>query len=511
MKYIIAYDLGTGGIKTSIFSENGTSLGYSFLSYETYFPKNNFREQKPEDWWEAVVKTTQEVIKKTSVNPECIVSLAVSGHSLGAVPIGMNGELLSDYVPIWNDARAKDQAEEFFAKTSKSDWYLSTGNGFPAELYSIFKIMWYKDNAPELYWNTDKFIGTKDYINYKLTGVLCTDHSYASGSGVYSLKDFAYNDKYIMLSGITAEKLPEIKNSTDVIGTILPDVAQKLGLSSNTKVCCGGVDNACMALGAACIDDGDVYTSLGTSAWIAVSDEKPIVDVEKCPYVFAHCVPQKYVSATAIFSAGNSLRWVRDNFFVDLCEKENRGEINSYAEIDRLAKNSRVGANGLVFLPTLAGGSSLDKSVNARGGFVGLDLMHTREDICRATLEGVAINLRLALDVLKKYCKTDKNMLIVGGGAKSDVWRKIFADAYNMNITTSKVAQDAGSFGAAAVAAVGAGVWEDFEKVKQLCTRESVIKPDSNMTSIYENILPLYEKILDMQSDIGDMLENIKN
>ncbi len=510
MKYVIAYDLGTGGIKTSIFGEDGISRGFSFLPYETRFPQEGFREQRPDTWWEAVKNSTKTVLNKTKVLAKDIVSLAVSGHSLGALPIGYNGELLCEYVPIWNDSRAKKQAKAFFEKTSESEWYLSTGNGFPAELYSIFKIMWYKENMPDLYKKTQKFIGTKDYINYRMTGVLATDRSYASGSGVYSLSENRYNEKYIEISGIDREKFPCILNSTDVIGTLRPEVAEELGLTSNTLVCAGGVDNACMALGAGCIDNGDIYTSLGTSAWIAVSDEKPVVDIKNRPYVFAHCIPEKYVSAVAIFSAGNSLRWARDKFFADIYEKELTGGESSYKIIDELALSSPAGANKLFFIPTLAGGSSLDRCPDAKGAYMGLDLMHKREDIARATLEGIALNLRVALDILRKYVIVGEKMLMVGGGSKSYVWRQIFANVYGMPIITTNAGEDAGSFGAAIVAAIGAGIWPNFKKVKALTDNKDLIKPSANLIEFYNKLIPMYRELLDMSSRIGEILKGIQ-
>ncbi|MBQ2727415.1 MAG: FGGY-family carbohydrate kinase [Clostridia bacterium] len=507
VKYVIAYDLGTGGIKTSIFGEDGISRGFSFLPYETSFPREGFREQRPETWWEAVKQTTSEVLRETGIEPKKILSLAVSGHSLGAIPIGYDGRLLCDAVPVWNDSRAAAQAETFFRNTSEDEWYLSTGNGFPPELYSIFKILWYRDNMPEVYENTDKFIGTKDYINYKMTGVLATDRSYASGCGVYSLKDDCYNEKYIALSGVDRDKFPKILASTDVVGHILPEIAAELGLTADTLVCAGGVDNACMALGAGCIGDGDVYTSLGSSAWIAECDSKPVVEVTHRPYVFAHCIPGKYVSAVAIFSAGNSLRWVRDMLFTDLCAIEEAGGESAYRVIDRLAEKSPLGANKLFFVPTLAGGSSLDKSASAKGIFAGLDLMHKREDIARAALEGIALNLRAALDVLKKYVSVSDSMLIVGGGSKSKVWRQIFADAYGMNIAAAKVGQDAGSFGAAALAAVGAGLWEDFSRIQSMVKDEKLIRPIPENMEYYNSILLSYQKLIDISSDVGEILK----
>ncbi len=509
MKYVIAYDLGTGGIKTSIFGEDGESKGFRFKAYDTHFPLEGFREQRPDTWWDAVKITTKELLSETAIDPKSIVSLAVSGHSLGALPIGYNGNLLCEYVPIWSDSRATAEAEEFFKKVSRDDWYLSTGNGFTPELYSIFKILWYKNNMPEVYRSTDKFIGTKDYINYKLTGILATDISYASGCGVFSLADGRYNEEYIKESTIDRDKLPKILKSTDVLGTVLPTVANELGLSPETLVCAGGVDNACMALGAGCIDNGDVYTSLGTSAWIAECDKKPILDIEKKPFVFAHCIPDKYVSAVSIFSAGNSLRWVRDKLFPDLLAAELVGGESSYKAIDKLAKSSPNGSNRLFFIPTLAGGSTFDRSPYAKGGFMGLDLMHTRNDIARATLEGIAMNLGAVLETLKEYVSVGDSMLIVGGGAKSPLWRQIFADVYSMKVYTSNTAEDAGSFGAACLAAVGAGLWSDFCVAKSVARVENISTPEQSARDYYASILPTYKKLLDISSSVGDILKSI--
>ena len=498
MKYLLAYDLGTGGTKASLFDENGKSAASAFVGCQTFFPKNGYHEQRPADWWESVVQSTGQLLEKAGIDPAQIVALAVSGHSLGAVPISRDGKLLAEFVPIWSDSRAKAQADKFFTQVDEERWYMTTGNGFPAPLYSIFKIMWYRDECSEIYKNAAKFIGTKDYINFKMTGILCTDRSYASGSGVYSLWEERYLEEYIAASGVDPEKLPEIFPSTHVVGKILPKAAVELGLSPETLVCAGGVDNACMALGAACMEDGDAYTSLGTSGWIAVSSSAPIVNFEKKPYVFAHCVPGQYVSATCIFSAGNSFRWLRDVLYTE--------DEGSYAEMDKLAASSPAGANGLLFIPTLAGGSGLDKSPNAKGGYAGLELKHTRADMIRSTLEGICLNLRMALDVLAEQTAVGGSMLIVGGGGKSAFWRQLFADIYEKEILESSVGQDAGSLGAAAVAAVGVGLWKDFGEIKSVCQVKKRIEPVAENVRQYRKILPVFEKISEMYSDIGDMI-----
>ena len=315
---VIAYDLGTGGIKASLFSAAGEILKSVFISYPTHFPQPDWQEQAPDDWWNAVVRSTRELLKKSGVSPDEIVSLAISGHSLGVVPIGKQGQLLRRTTPIWSDQRAVREAEEFFSRTDYRAWYERTGNGFPPACYSVFKIMWYRTHEPEMFAAIDRVIGTKDYCNYRLTGRLCTDASYASGSGVFDLRAWEYEPAYIQAAGLDFSIFPEILPSDAVVGTLTEEAARETGLNPRTKVIAGGVDNSCMALGAGGIRAGEIYTSLGSSAWIAAIGDAPVIDFERKPYVFAHLIPGLYTSATCIFSAGNSFRWVRDTLCADL-------------------------------------------------------------------------------------------------------------------------------------------------------------------------------------------------
>ena len=313
-KKIISFDLGTGGNKASLYDSEGNCLASSFVAYETEYPLMGWHEQRPTDWWNAVVLSTRQLIQRSGVDVTTIVGLGISGHSLGAVPIDKEGNLLRESTPIWSDIRAQQEVELFFSKVDRDQWYLTTGNGFPAACYTIFKVMWYKNHEPQLWQNVDKILGTKDYINYKLTGKLFTDPSYASGSGIYDLKAAQYNQEFISASGISSQVWLEIVPSTQVIGGLSAAAANQLGLASGTQVVCGGVDNSCMALGAKNIRDGRVYTSLGSSAWIAVSSFNPILDKEFKPFVFAHVIPGMFTSAVSIFAAGSSFAWVKRKY-----------------------------------------------------------------------------------------------------------------------------------------------------------------------------------------------------
>ncbi len=511
MKHIISYDFGTGGIKTSLFDENGYSKADTFASYDTDYSADGFHEQRPSDWWSAFVLSTKKLLSSVSAIAEDIVCLAISGHGLGAVPVGADGSLLTDHVPIWTDTRAKKQAEIFFKKVPYKEWYMNTGAGFPPPHYAIFKMMWYKENQPEIYAKTGKFLGTKDYINFVLTGNMMTDYSYASGSGVYSLKDWDYCEQYIKASGVERSKLPDLVSSSHVVGTLREDIARELGLKPDVTVSCGGNDTTCMALGAGCIGDGAYYTSIGTSSWIAACGEDPVLDFKRKPYVFAHCMPGMYISSTAIFSAGSTHRWLKDVLCKNLVEQAKKEGKNVYGLLDQLAKTSPVGAKGLLFNPSLAGGSGLDRSANIRGSFMGLDLTHNQADIIRSVLEGICLNLRFAMDVLNEYVKISGDMLLVGGGGNSAFWRGLFADIFHKNIRQTNVGQNAGALGAAAVAAVGAGLWKDYAPIGKIHKTINLIRPNEENAAKYETILKTYIDTLDIQCDIGDMIAKMKS
>lgn len=507
---IISFDLGTGGNKASLYDAEGNLLASAFVPYETHYPEVGWHEQRPADWWNAVIESTRKLLQSSGVDKDSIACLGISGHSLGAVPVDHAGNLMRETTPIWSDIRAQKEVEEFFQKVDPEQWYLTTGNGFPAACYTVFKVMWYRNHEPEMWQKVYKILGTKDYINFKLTGVLKTDYSYASGTGIYNLTGWQYNPEYIAASGIPAEVWPEIVPSTHILGEVLPEVAQALGLGSGVKVVCGGVDNSCMALGAKNISDGRVYTSLGSSAWIAVSSTKPVLDKKYKPYVFTHVIPGMFTSAVSIFSAGTSYTWVKDNLCSDLAEEAQRDHKDVYLLMNREAEKAPVGSNKLLFNPSLAGGTSQDASVHIRGAYLGLDLKHGQPELIRAAMEGIALNLRLRLDLLRKYTRLEDEILFVGGGARSRFYLGIFADVFNTRIIKTNIDQDAGALGAAAIAAVGCGLWTDFSRIDAIHKPVEVVEPVSENNLKYEKLLPVFALAADYQAKISDALRAVE-
>lgn len=507
---VIAYDLGTGGSKSSLYDVEGRCIAESFEAYPTLYPNNGWHEQRPEDWWAAVVGGTRRLLTVSAVDPSEILAIGISGHSLGAVPLDQNGRLLRDATPIWSDTRAVAQAARFFTEISEEDWYRVTGNGFPAPLYTIFKTMWYRDEEPEMFANIKKIVGTKDYVNYRLTGRVCTDFSYASGSGVYDLVAWAYDAGLVEASGVPDRLLPDIVPSTEVIGGLTADAAEALGLPKSVVVVSGGVDNSCMALGARSTREGRVYSSQGSSSWIAATSAKPLIDERTRPYVFAHVIPGLFTSAVSTFSAGTSLRWVRDELCRDLKQQAQEKQVDAYDLMTAEAAMSPPGARGVLFNPSMAGGTSLNTSIHIRGAFLGLDLRHTRADLIRATMEGIALELRVALDELRRMTNIGNDMLVVGGGSRSPLWRSIFADAFNTTIVKTNVDQQAAALGAAACAAVGSGIWNSFGVIDEVHEAEEVTQPDAENAAIYERLLPVFRQSENHLSDLGDRLSRLQ-
>lgn len=460
MQYILAYDLGTGGIKASLYDENGTSCCTYFCAYPTFYPAPGYHEQRPEDWWQGVCSSTRALLEQSGVAGTALSAVAVSGHSLVAIPMDAQGNALLEQVPIWSDVRASREVEEFFSRIPYEEWYMTTGNGDAPENYSVMKLMWLRKNQPEVWDKTVMTLGSKDYVNFRLTGVAATDYSYASGTGVFDLKTFGYRDDFLENAGVPRLFFREPVSSHEVIGRVTREAAAQTGLPEGLPVVCGGVDNALMALGAQGSGEGKVYTSLGSSAWIAVTSGKPVLDLQTRPFIFAFVEKGCYTSGVSIFSAGSSHRWSRDVFCRDLMERA-----DCFRLMDDMAAQAPIGSNGVLFNPTMAGASPQEPGNALQGGFLGLTLSTKREDMLRAVLEGIALSLEsYCLQSLSAHVSMSGPILITGGGARSPVWMQMFADIFGRPVRMSSIGQEATSLGAAAVAARGVGLIQSYDE-----------------------------------------------
>ena len=493
---VIAYDLGTSGVKASLVSEDCSIKKSTFRSYPTFCSPDGKREQRPLDWWNAIKDSTSELMQ--GENASDVNAICLSGHSMGIASLDKNGELLCDTMPIWSDDRGTPQAKRFFENTDYLDWYKDTGCGSPAGLYPLFKIMNCKENTPDLYRDTACFIGTKDYINFRLCKNIASDISYASGTGIMSTLRYEYNREYLSLAGVDETKLPPICDSTDIVGYMTKEAADELSLVSGIPIVCGGVDNACMALGAGCIRENDMYASLGTSAWVSTTLKEPMPIPGA--YSFAHAIRGLYLTHLGIFSSGSSHNWALNNIFPYLDQK------NRYAEFEKLAKASVTGAKGVIFAPALAGGSLADPSPNIRGSYVNIDLAHTPADLAQATLEGISMHLKYAADKLFERGAIPEELILTGGGAKSDYWAQIYSDVFDLPISRSSVMQNTATLGAAVIGMVGAGIHKSFDCIENALKNKEVLYPDKENAAFYQKRLKAFSCLLRAQAEIYSLL-----
>ena len=497
---VLACDLGTGGLKGAVIAPDGRLLASAIRGYQTLYPGDGLHEQRPADWWQALIAVTREMLaagEAAGFTGADIRGISLSGHSLGCIPVDGAGRLLQEAVPIWSDGRAQSQTRDFFCRFDEDGWYMRTGNGFPAPLYTLFKILWLRESRPEIFARTARILGTKDYLNFLMTGRMATDPSYASGSGAYDLARGRYDPEILAAAGVSPSLLPEIVPSASVVGGLGADAAASLGLPQGVAVIAGGVDNSCMALGAQTFSDGDIFSSMGSSSWLTISASRAILDPKVRPYAFAHLVPGQFISATSIFSSGTTMDWVRGLL---------AGE-GDHAAIEALAATAPPGAHGLVMVPTLGGGTSLEGGAEVRGGYVGLSLQHDRADMLRAAYEGVAMGLRVALDELRRMTRVGPSLIAVGGGAKSAFWRQIFADILDIDVVKTSFDQEAATLGAAAVAFRALDVWPDFQPIRAIHKPVSTHSPQEGTRQTYATGLDAYRAAAQQQRALAPALE----
>jgi xylulokinase len=501
---VLACDLGTGGLKGAVFTADGGQIAETFEHYPTYYPGPSLHEQRPAEWWDSLARATHALLAQGAASGFTagdIKAISLSGHSLGCVPVDGEGKLLQDTVPLWSDGRAQEMARRFFRTFDEDSWYLRTGNGFPAPLYPLFKILWLREHRSDIFTRTARILGTKDYLNYLMTGRMATDPSYASGSGCYNLIEGNYASDILSAAGLSVDLLPQIIPSASIAGPLLSKPAATLGLSPGTAVISGGVDNSCMALGAQTFEDGDLFSSMGSSSWLTISASRPVLDTRVRSYAFAHLAPGQFISATSIFSSGTTMDWARSRLI---------GKNASHADLEACAAGSPPGARGLLMAPTLGGGTSLEGGAEVRGGYLGLSLDHERSDLIRAAYEGVAYGLRVALDALRGMTPIGNAMVAVGGGAKSDFWRQIFADILDIDVVKTSVDQEAATLGAAALAFRALGLWPDFAPVRSVHKVESVSRPRAETRNLYAAGLTAYRIAAGQQQSISQLLQTYR-
>jgi xylulokinase len=507
--FILAHDLGTTGNKATLFDAEGRLAASAFSGYETAHPQPTWAEQNPQDWWNAVIQATRILLGKSGTAPQDIAVIAFSGQMMGCLPVDAAGQSLRPCI-IWADQRSVAQAAQLAGRVGEQKIYHITGHRI-SPTYSAAKIMWVRDNEKEVYQQAHKFLHVKDYIAYRMTGAFTTDRSDASGMNLYSLQDGSWSDEILNAIDLDPRSLPEIHNSTDVVGELTKEAAEQLGLAAGTPVVIGGGDGASAAVGAGAVIEGPAYNYIGSSSWISFAAPSPIYDPGRRIFNWAHMVPNMFAPCGTMQAAGGSYQWLRRQVcWTEDQEAEKTGE-DAYEMMNHRAAQSIPGAHGLLFLPYLQGERSPHWNPKARGGYVGLQVTHTRADLIRATLEGISMNLKTILQSFLDANARIDEVILIGGGAKGELWRQILADIFGLPTLRPRLLEEATSLGAAVAGGVGVGLFQDFSFVRQCIDIVDRHLPDPAARAAYDRLYPIFLEAYDSLVPINDQLHHFNN
>lgn len=484
MKYLIGIDLGTSGTKTVLFDEKANVVNSATIEYPLYQEKNGWAEQDPTDWWNAARDTLKMVTN--GIDASEIAGIGISGQMHGLVMLDEKGEVLRKSI-IWCDQRTAKECDEITQKVGKERLIEITANpaltGFTAS-----KILWVRNNEPEVYAKCAHILLPKDYVRYMLTGQFATEVSDASGMQLLDIENRCWSEEVCQKLDIDMNMLAKVYESPEVTGYVTEDVAKLTGLVKGTIVVGGAGDNAAAAVGTAVVEDGKAFTTIGTSGVVFAHTSKMSIDPKGRVHTFCHAVPGQWHVMGVTQGAGLSLKWFRDNFCVSEMETAKGMGVDPYYLMDKQAEKIEIGADNLVYLPYLMGERTPHLDPDCRGVFFGLSAIHTKQHMLRAVMEGVSYSLMDCLNILKDMGADISEMLACGGGGSSPLWRQMLADIYACPVKTV-VSKEGPALGVAILAAVGAGLYAD---VPTAC--KELVKTNPEQMPIDENI-PKYERM----------------
>ena len=478
--YYIGIDLGTSAMKLLLMDAAGKIHNTVTKEYPLEFPKPGWSQQKAEDWKDALFEGIPELL--SGFDGSKVKGIGCGGQMHGLVVLDKDDNVIRPAI-LWNDGRTAKQVDYLNNVVGKDKLSALTANiafaGFTAP-----KILWIKENEPENFAKIAKFMLPKDYINYILTGVHSCDYSDASGMLLLDVEHKCWSKEMLEICSISETQMPKLFESYDCIGTVDPEAAKALGIPGTVKVCAGAGDNAAAAVGTGVVGDGGCNISLGTSGTVFISSEKFGVDDSNGLHVFAHADGGWHLMG-CMLSAASCNKWLLEDI---LGTSDHAGEQAAIHE-------EKLGENHVFFLPYLMGERSPINDTNARGTFIGMTMDTTRADMVQSVLEGVAFAIRDSVEVARSLGITINTSKICGGGARSPLWKRIFANVLNCELEIP-VSEQGPGMGGAILAMVACG---EYESVKECCEKltsvADVVKPESHLVTKYEARYQQFKRI----------------
>ncbi len=502
---LLGIDIGTSACKIAIFRKNGEVISTASGEYTVYYPKVGYAEQEPDHWWKAVCKATKECIEKGKVNPADITGIGVDGQGWSAVAIDKEGNTLT-HTPIWMDTRSSQICDRLNKEIGHDAIFNVSGNSLTAP-YTTGKVLWYKENLPDVYRKIHKILQSNSFIIYRLTGNISQDICQSYAWHCFNMRTGTWDDEMRKALGIPEEFLPVISPCHAVVGRVTKEAAELSGLTEGIPVVAGGLDAACGALGVGVLHNGDVQEQGGQAGGMSIctdtykSDPRLILSF--------HVVPDRWLFQGGTTGGGGAMRWLEQEFADyerSVAKELGKSSIN---QLNEIAEKVSAGSDGLVFLPYMSGERTPIWNPRAKGVYYGLDFSKTKGHFVRATMEGVAFSVRHNLEVAKIAGADAEVLRSMGGSANSLLWTQIKSDITGKPIIVPD-SDTATTLGAAILAGVGVGVYSDFqEAVDTTVTIKRNHSPNPEVKAVYDRnyeiYLELYENLKTTMDKSGGM------
>ena len=478
MRYLLGIDFGGGASKATLLCENGEVCAVSTTEYPTHYPQAGYAEQNPADWVNATCRNIHAVLEQSKISPEeiCAVSLDAATHT--AVIMDEKFNVIRPAI-YWTDTRST--GEVAFLKKNYSDIIEKQVLHKADTIWSLPELLWIKNNEPDNWAKVKKIMFAKDYVRHQLTGDYVTDYIEAEGSMMFDVNTMQWSGELCSILGIETSALPEIVKPADIVGKITKSAADITGLSEGTPVLCGTTDTVMEVFAAGAAEKGQMTLKLATAGRICIVTDRAYPDINLINY--SHIVDGLFYPGTATKSCAASYRWFRDTFGGD------------YRELDQMAASVDIGCDGLVFHPYLNGELTPYANPGLCADFVGVRSSHTKAHFARAVLEGVAMSMldcKEALEALN--IPHQGSAAIIGGGAKSSLWRQMIADCLGLKLNQMKYADS--SFGSAMLAGIAAGVFKSPRQALEICNKKvSETVPNPENTKKYRALFKRYKAV----------------
>ena len=509
-KYILAIDLGTSGSKTALANAAGEIIDFDFQAVPLQLLPGGGAEQNPDDWWDAVINTSKALIAKNLVPVEKIVAVCASTQWAGTVAVDKEGNHLMNSI-IWMDSRGAEYVKELIGGPIKIEGYslpklikwirLTGGAPSTSGKDPVGHILLIKNEYPDVYQKTYKFLEPKDYINLRLTGKFAASFDSITDHWVTDNRDLSkidYHKGLLKLTSLEREKLPDLLQSIDILGPLKKEVAKELGLREDVQVVMGTPDIMAAALGSGAVRDGEGHIYIGTSSWIAAHVPFKKTDLFHSMASIPCAIPGRYFLVNEQETAGGTLNFLRDNIIYHkdaLLEEEAQPDL--FKVFDKVVEDVSAGSNKVIFTPWLNGERTPVDDNTIRAGFHNLSLQSTRGDMIRSVFEGVAFNQKWVLKYVEKFVGHRMDYLhIVGGGGASDVWCQIHADILDREIRQVVDPIQANARGAAYIASVGLG-YMSFEDIHKHIQIKNTYQPNPGNRKIYDELFAEFLAIYD--------------